>query len=112
MPNRNEFLSDVLICAVEGGTGYWASISGYRHSPAAGARATFHPEDEPGDSHTLTIKEISSAIGRICRGEVKMRTDLLQTIKSANRENDAGEIDAEGADVIVQTAIYGEIVYG
>lgn len=62
--------------------------------------------------HPVTIETIANGLGKIRRGEVEMRSDLLSTIKTANVENDGGKIDAEGADVIVQAAIFNEIVYG
>lgn len=134
---REEFLSDIIIGAVEGGTGYWAAAFGYRHSDGP-ARVTLVEEehgplfndaclafaethgrkpklDETLDwegVHRLDIDKVATALGKISRGEVKMNSTLLGTILAANAKNDGGEIDAEGADVIAQVACFGSIVYG
>lgn len=109
---REQFLADIIISAVEGGTGYWAAVSRYRHDcPAADTTATLHDEDD-GKVYVLTIDTIATGIGRVLGDGFKVRGDILDQVKCGSRENDAGEIDADGADVIVQAALFGEVVYG
>lgn len=138
---REEFLSDVIIGAVEGGTGYWASVASYRWEdrPAANIYAVLIDEEQEDDVrafaelfasahgrkiklselidecdgiYRLDIDAVAKGIGLIVRGEVGVRSDLKALIAQASRENDAGDIDAEGADVIVQAALLGGVVYG
>ncbi len=135
---REQFLADIVIGAVEGATGYWARILSYRHSKgAAMTRAVLIEEDddetreriaaaarEKGAKLTvaealdiegvrlLDIDAVARGIGRITRGEVAIREDLRTLIAEASRANDAGYIDADAADVIAQVALLGEITYG
>lgn len=139
-PEREQFLADVIICAVEGGTGYWAMAAGYRwaditpaetrvtliedeHGPlfndACRVFADTHGRkpkiDEMLDQegvHRVTIDTIAEGLSKIRSGHVRMNSTLLGTILNADTENDAGEIDADGADAIVQAALFGELVYG
>lgn len=111
---RNLFLQDVLITAVEGGTGYWAACSGYfwdDDSPED-ARVTLHPEDVQDENHLVTVETIAKGIALIRTNTVLLNSTLRKWIVEADRENDAGMIDADGADVIVQAALFGEIIYG
>ena len=138
---RTQFLADIICGAVEGGTSYWAMAAGYKWSDEhpETTRVTLIEEehgplfndacqcfaDEHGRKpklsettgwegvHAITIESIATALGKIQRGEVKMNSNLLATIKLADKESDAGYIDAEGADVIAQAACFGgEVVYG
>jgi hypothetical protein len=143
---RTEFLGDIIVTAVEGGTGYWAQVSQYqyvdtigRHSWVDGELVNTPPEDpvsvvvgrREGDETRARLHEMNDAedgyreegldldldavargIGRITRGEVGINSRLRNEITMASRENDAGYIDADGADVIVQAGLLGEIRYG
>ena len=111
-PEREQFLADIITCAVEGG-GVWARFSGYRWDgiPSAECRATLH-DMEDGESYPLTIDAVARGIGLIVRGDVGVNRTLRGAILYADRENDAGEIDADAADVIVQAGLLGDVVYG
>ena len=106
---RVEFLVDVLITAIEGGIGYWAGILAY--DPDKGT-ATIR-EDETNKTYDLTIETIAKGIGRVKAKGFVVADSILSWIKEDDRENGgAGTIDAIAADVIVQAALFGEIVYG
>jgi hypothetical protein len=127
---RTEFLGDILTTAVEGGTGYWAQVSQYQwvdsdgsvrvHSgprTGEGARAVLHRlnDDESGyvdEGLVIDIDVIAAGLAKIAAPGFSINEKLRQEIAYANRHNDAGEIDADHADVIVQAALFGEIVYG
>ena len=102
-PERLEFLADILSTAVEGGVNYWCEVSGYRWDDAGTARALLTRRG--GDRHELTPDVIARGLGRV------LAEEGFADIREANRDNDAGMIDAEGADVIVQAALFGEVVY-
>lgn len=117
MPARTDeratFLADIIIAAVEGGTGYWASVSAYKWTLGPElTTATLHPEDEPDTSHVVTLDTIAHGIAVIRREEHLARVDIRTAILQADRYSDAGDIDADAADVIVQAALFGELVYG
>lgn len=128
-PERTEFLSDIITTAVEGGTGYWAQVSQYQYvmdgevcvcvgkRVGDGARAVLHPllEDDSGyevEGHEITPNVIAKGLGIVGTAGFGLNRDTRAAILLGNRENDAGEIDADGADAIVQAAIFGEVVYG
>jgi hypothetical protein len=43
---------------------------------------------------------------------MKVHESYVDMLRKADRHNDAGDIDAEIADLIVQAAVLGDIVYG
>lgn len=127
---REQFLSDIITGAVEGGTGYWAQVSQYQyvmdgelhvytgHEIDGGAtRATLHEinDDETGykpDGLAVTTDTIEAGIAKLAERQVQVNARMLDHILEANKENDATNIDADDADIIVQVALLGEIVYG
>jgi hypothetical protein len=112
---REEFLSDIITTAIEGGTGYWAQVSGYHWSDdePATTRATLH-DMEDGATFALTIEDIARGLAIVVdeRGEFRLNDELRASIVLADNENDGGYIDADCADVIVQAALFGEVRYG
>jgi hypothetical protein len=112
---REQFLADIIVGAVEGGTGYWAQVSGYHWSDdePAETRATLH-DMEDSATFALTIEDIARGLAMIVdeRGEFRLNDQLRSSIVLADRENDGGYIDADCADVIAQAACFGEVVYG
>lgn len=126
---RREFLGDVITGAVEGGTGYWAQVSQYQYEMDGEVRvcvgrrhgddprAVLHPlrDDETGyeeEGKELTLDVVEAGIARIADPTFKINSTLRGAILAASATNDAGEIDAEGADYIVQAGLLGEVVYG
>lgn len=126
---RAEFLGDIITTAVEGGTGYWAQVSQYQYAldgrirACVGERVGDEPravlhqlaEDESGyveAGQIVTLDVIARGLSLLASGEVGVRSDLKALIGQASHENDAGMIDADAADVIVQAGLLGEIVYG
>jgi hypothetical protein len=129
---RQEFLADVITTAVEGGINYWSTVSGYKwffpdldggsaehEEGMANAYVTVHPEDED-VSFYIDTEKIEEAINRILdagpvgpnkSGGLLTRYGWSQ-VCLASKESDAGEIDADIADCIVQVACFGELVYG
>ena len=128
---REEFLSDVLSTAIEGGINDWAVVSEYKWDglPNAEHYAIVHEvdpdegieEDEDGYAVRglrVDIDLIAKGIGVIKEfnyqpnyfgdGGAYWRQFLL-----ADRTNgDDGDYDAIIADWIVQAGLFGEIVYG
>jgi hypothetical protein len=128
-PERTDFLACVLVTAVEGGINYWAAVSDYSFTDApvgytmTDASVTVHEMDdatgeykEPGVH--VTLAAIASAIQEIItrrdRGErpLDLADSYVSAIAGASAINDAGDIDADLADVIMQVAVLGNVVYG
>jgi hypothetical protein len=113
---RVDFLCGIITTAVEGGINYWSHVSDYQWEwdtamNFTSASVTVH-EDESDDEFVIDIDKVASAIGKLVAGNVQVRNSLLATLKEANRENEGGEIDADLADIIIQVACFGEIIYG
>lgn len=125
----DNFYSDVIVTAVEGGIGYWSRCSDYdhgykwnedcesRHQPAS---VTVHElVDEQANTYKagvkVTTKEIANAMQRIADfgQQIEYAGDEWRgRMAGALREKDAYDIDAGDADVIMQIAVLGGIVYG
>ena len=105
MTDRDEFLDDIRITAFGGGINYWAVISGQKIKE-------YDDEGPVGWWTTITPNLIEIGIALVKHPSFKVRDDILVAILLGDRNNDAGEIDSECADVIVQAAVFGEIVYG
>lgn len=125
---RAQFLTDVIITAAEGGIQYWAVILSYKwHLPnlpggtgepgpdgTAAASLRLRPDEEDADVHTVKLSDVAHALNVIAdlsRPLYLHSTDRTR-IAEAARENDGGKIDADDADVIVQVAAFGNVVYG
>lgn len=133
-PGRAQFLADIITTAIEGGTNYWAAVEDYRWyfpdleggtaprgpNNTANAYAVIVPDDPRYEddwyqaigatSFTLTLDEIERALGLVRNSDIN--NDLAATIMFADKTNGDIEIDAEGADVVVQLALFGKVIYG
>jgi hypothetical protein len=128
---RTQFLRDIITTAVEGGIGYWSQCSQYQwvddhegrvYVPVGErvgdcARAVIHvlSDDESGYVETgliIDVEVIARGLKLITDGGTNLNDRSRKLIRQADRENDAGYLDADSADVIVQAGLLGEIVYG
>jgi hypothetical protein len=103
-----QFLKDILITAVEGGINSWCTCR--RYDPDNGVVEV--REDDTLEWRLITIDTIAHGVTLITSKRVPIREDLLKDVTSGSRENDAGYIDADGADCVVQIALFNELVYG
>jgi hypothetical protein len=98
-------LHDVLTSGIEGGCAYWASIDCGAHQPGWSNyfTATFFPHGDtaiPRVGHTLSLEKLRCGLAIMANKypfhfrDVMMETD-----------------DATTGDVLVQCALFGEIVY-
>lgn len=121
---REEFLSDILTTAIEGGINDWAAVTEYRWDGLA-FRDYFavivdaeNDEDPDFPETRITIDTIAKGIGVIKGFDYKPnyfgdRGAYWNQFLLADRTNgDDGDYDAIVADWIVQAGIFGEIVYG
>lgn len=119
MTAREEFLSDVITTAIEGGIGYWSVTLQYQADGRAivgevrgpGTQATISPTDSEA-VYVITPSTISVGLSQLRRGTAAVNRDLLGHALVAETNLDAGDIDADVADMIVQVALFGEVVYG
>ena len=117
LSDRDEFLSNCIITAVEGAIGYWSEVDKYHHTPGP-ARVRVHELDEPKKPFVpVDIKRIDKAIQKIIASvdgkSVKIHSTYVAKIAGAYATNDeSSEVDAEIADIIMQVAVLGEVIYG
>lgn len=120
------FLADVIEVARFGAIDYWTDTE--RAHPDQGTLTVTVQRDLrdaiPADPAGLRRTEPtpgtfridpaawSDAFTRIAMGRVRVRSDIVTAIRTALFEGDAGEVDAECADVLVQVAAWGSIVFG
>jgi len=127
---RAEFLRDVITTAVEGGIGYWSQCSHYqwvnrdgRVMVTVGERgertdcyAVVHEvnDDESGykeEALEINVEVIARGL-RLLLDKQLVNSRMRNSIGQADRENDAGYIDSDDADAIVQAGLLGEVRYG
>jgi hypothetical protein len=109
---RKEFLEDILVTAIEGGIGYWSRTKFYKPSEC---KAIIKEVGDDGSSiaeFTITEDVILKSLNKIINRETEMYDEFVKTVLYADKYNDASEIDAEIADVIIQIGLFGEVVYG
>lgn len=126
MPTRSkeriEFLGDVIVCIAEDfGYNSWRQVSAYHWSDEhpENNRVTVHEladlEDEADISvHKVTIDTVATGIRRILAEDnpIGLNNTIVGAVAVASVNNDAGEVDAEVADCILQAGIFDEYRYG
>ena len=120
-PLTDEFLSDILTGATEGGIGYWASYEtgcneeGYVTSisdiiDAETGEAFPGLEGEPG---LVAFRHLVGAIRQVLNYEtVLYPTRSVARLLNCVIANDASDLDVEDCDELVQVALFGEVIYG
>lgn len=100
----HEELADIIITAVEGGSGYWALFA--RYHPDEGTVDVMEDEDSGALPERIwhTIGPDRIAHGMTIAGE-KYPHQLANWLRDRIG-------DAETADVFLQCAVFGELVYG
>ena len=111
-------LADIIITAIEGGINYWSQTVTYRWTE--GPIHTYADIIEVGDGdedeedrkhHKIDLEVIKRGIERVLSAHAAS-SDIMESIHLAVAEDDAGHIDGDAADVIVQFGLLGEIIYG
>jgi len=116
---QDEFLADVICTAVEGGIQYWALATGYEwefrsmgHKLDYASVVVMPTDDDRNEQYSITMDSIREALERIARPVPGMSIADRKAILGSWAVLDAGDIDADLADQIVQVACFGEVIYG
>lgn len=116
---RQEFYDDVLITAVEGGIGYWAIAKNYKWSDDGPTTVDVaeqndsYEESEWGDWVHVDREALVRAFSVLRSDkELALSASIRERILRAWRDADAGEIDSDDADIVVQVAVLGDVIYG
>ena len=91
-----EFYGDVIVTARYGAIGW----------------ALWRADGDARKTFTLDKELIRKGIAKVFDPGFEVREDIRKSVIDAYNTQDAGDIDAEAADVIVQAAVFGEIIYG
>lgn len=128
----NDFLHCVFVTAIEGGINYWARIDTYVWSkPGDGPDSfegrvedteNFHAEiydAEDDRAYRVNIETIRNGINAILAGTATFggraphtNAAYVRTLRQAVAENEAGFVDADVADTVIQAALFDDIRYG
>lgn len=120
---RNKFLTEIIIGAVEGGCMQF-EFQKYRFEDVPdtfdsinGSVMAIDCEGEhPETWKTITIHEIESALKKFLKPNAEEKLGLhsryIGEINEASRQNDSGLLDAELFDYIFQVALNGEVIFG
>lgn len=114
---RKAFLNEIVLIASENSIDYWTNkIRRYYNDNNPYMEIFyFDPSDNPINDTIKSIvnnRLVSFGLKKIMKGNYAIRDDILKEILIANVRNDSGYIDSECADVIVQIALFDQIVFG
>ena len=120
VPISDKLIEGILCTAFEGGITYWANnvscedredmlkVKGWKHEYLTKTKkkdAVMYIHDMyDGEKHPITKKSIIKALERMCKPENKCTKALARILDET--------YDADDADIAVQMACFGEIVYG
>lgn len=116
-------VADIFTTAMEGDIDYWCNITKYHwiklettnEPDLEGFFATItSPAGDWSGDKTINSEVIVRGMKLIASGEVSVRPDIYRQVVEALAGNvyAVGQIDADGADTIVQAGLFGAIVYG
>jgi hypothetical protein len=107
----DDFITYTLQTACEGGINYWAQDMKINTERGV-VRLVHDSEDCETTKTTFGYVDVVNAIRLILEGRVGVRKDLVDLLRDGVIDNDAGMVDTELADVIVQATVFGELVFG
>lgn len=125
---QTELLEDVLTTAIEGGINYWAEGCGFQRHPVGHPRFLSYyacslranAEDDDAERRTwkpVTLETVQEGVRRILAGELRREQvtnayHVAACVMIQRGDSDNVDYDAETADLILQAALFNEIVYG
>jgi len=121
----DDFLTYVLCTAVEGGSNYWAAFKTLDRRTVEGSDIEWYSRvrvrDHESDTEPVIIGlgELHEGVRRVIAGDMNRKEShanchprygaaLLEAVVT----DDAGNVDVELADLILQAAVFGHVVYG
>ncbi len=92
--------------------GYWADRAEVHWGSAADAKYSVWEDDDDNTRHDITPGMVERAMVDIYTGKVPVGRGILDSVTSAIMQEEYGDVDGDAADVIIQVAAFGEVVYG
>jgi hypothetical protein len=116
-PQRKQFLTDLLITAIEHGGYGFPEAHEYEPDGDDPHAVIVDRYDEPGDDDALKPTRIdldTMAKGlRILNESTTNPADWVKELMLASRTNgDDGDYDVIGALAVLECAVYGKVIYG
>ena len=119
IPVNPELLHGIFVTALEGGIGYWSTCHSYRWSKpdTDGEEDLEHfraviREHEDDTKHVIDRAVVLKGL-RLAVQPGHVSSEICEDALADIGAGDAGgQLDAFGADAIVQLGLFGEIVYG
>ena len=108
----DEFLEDIITTAVEGGINYWAATSEYQWDGVPTSVYVHEMDEETGEYKEVGVFVDKSTILHSLDKIFTKASWINEPLLSAVFDDDAGEIDADLADTIMQHAVLGGQIYG
>lgn len=133
VPVDEQLLHDVMVTAIESGhfgIGYWAEVKNIKRHPEDGTSKALDILEfmcREQDASTPDRMEGTGKPGRwikvdaakvlagykVClKKDFKLRQDIKDAITRSVMDGDGGDIDSDAADVLIQAALFGTLVYG
>jgi hypothetical protein len=111
-----QFLNDLVVTALEGGSNYWAEFKGVTLEEN-GYVLPFHVrpqgDDGVGEWVLVTQEKLHDAVCRVLDGRAApVGRDIRAQFVGYPHDLDSTNMDAEGADVVLQVLTMGAIVFG
>jgi hypothetical protein len=116
--NMSTLGQEILTMAVEGGIGYWFQITDAKRTEdldwieITGRELSEDESGFDGPEHTIKASTLEAAARVMVRPDYSLNPEMKDNIARMLKNRDGAEIDSDEADVIVQQATFGRIVYG
>jgi hypothetical protein len=108
---ETQLANDIIDIALQGGIGHWAKKEA-RYGLGLLLREFDEETREITSQHIVSRAGIMNAMRDILLGNVQVNIDIAMNIWQAYKDKDSFYLDAQDADVIIQVACFGDIVYG
>lgn len=99
----NQFLQDIFVTALEGGSNYWLTVSDYCLDTYT-ANIT--------DTETKTFVDRKIDVFTIKQGLEKLQEDSSSWTKRILNNLHSEDYDAQDADIVLQYGLFGKLIYG
>lgn len=110
-PERVEFLTDVLVAGASGWAGYWSTGEGPISYWSTGEDRWLPDRGRTRAPQRIGLADLATALNNREALAKYVGSVALVRIGKANRENNAGLLDADDCDAIFHIALLGEVVY-
>ncbi len=114
-------IDDIVCTALEGGITYWCckAVVGedeyygeYASDQISRGGTLILYDTEEDERYTLTLEKLINGIAKACDEGYGDFCDIAEDGKSLDNNVEMSRLDSIAADIIIQYALFGEIVYG